>query len=134
MPAELKIRKASLLHRLLGITPGYAPAWLWSHDACLGIDILNLIGGGAVLITLILGQIYSAWIWLIGIPFIVCWLRITLDFEKRERLGRSRLRRGECVWCGRSDTPSGVDCPACHRQHGIKMERKTVESRSGAVG
>lgn len=112
-----KIAPASLLHRILRFAPGRVPAWLCSRDYCTGFDLII-----ASQITLLTGAFVASkvlhlpWLW---IPALVvlgsfAWF-VYLPFEQRERWGRARLRRGECVWCGESGVASGAECQACRR-------------------
>src|SRR5438105_10455642 len=98
------VAPGSLLHRLLRITPGYTPEWFCSRDECLGMDLLIAgevgVGFGSVLTAQCRG-----WWWLVPPALAaVVWfgLKVHIPFQDRERWGRARRRRGECVWCGQA--------------------------------
>lgn len=35
-------------------------------------------------------------------------------FADRERKARARLRRAECLWCGKPSVSAGMECSSCH--------------------
>jgi hypothetical protein len=112
---EPRVAAGSHLHRLLRITPGYAPAWLCSRNTCEGIDLLTLAPVIGFIASAALAKWASAWILVVAVPILVSWLVFAFEFSQRERWGRARRRRGECVWCGQPKTVSGVACPTCLR-------------------
>jgi len=114
--ASPKIARGSVPHRLLGFTTGYAPPWFCTRNACTGFDFLDVLAFIGFLALLLLFQFYSVWTGIVGLVPIVCWWILIGSFKNRERWGRARRRRIECVWCGRKGTPSGSDCPACQRR------------------
>jgi hypothetical protein len=108
-----RIREGSFIHRLFGVTPGYAPRWVYGRDGtwlylgCVGLFFAGMAAGRA----------YGLWVlWYVALPLGVIWLHVTGRFEDRERFGRARLHRRECVWCGHPDTAPTTDCPACGRR------------------
>ena len=115
---ELKVAPGSALHRFLRITPGYAPLWLCSGESCTGIDVLTVVAGLLVGCGVVLGLIgiHSWWWRIIGVVLGVLLLfGLHMPFGNRERCGRARRRRGECVWCGQAGVTSGRTCEACGR-------------------
>jgi hypothetical protein len=113
-----RIRQGSVLHRLFGVTPGYAPQWVYGLGC--GCDGGWIPGAGFVALVITgvtAGATYGWWVlWAVALPLVVIWIHITMRFEDRERFGRARLHRRECVWCGRPDTAPAGDCPACGRR------------------
>jgi hypothetical protein len=116
-----QVREASLLHRLFRITPGYAPEWayLGLGGGCGG-SWGGWIAGVALWGALIAGAVAGyALGWcvfpLVTVPIVAISIVVSGGFENRERFGRARLHRGECVWCGRPDTAPTSECPACGR-------------------
>ena len=114
MPSP-KFAPPSLLHRILRTAPGRAPAWLCSRNSCDGFDLLVGFEIVILLIPLVASWISGAyWPW---IPTLVTfglflWF-VHVPFADRERKGRARLNRGECIWCGTPNVPTGAECPAC---------------------
>lgn len=110
-----KRRLGSWLHRVLHITPGYASNFLLSPDSCLGFDMLVVINGILFLGISGLLHIYGIkWGWVVGLFIgLVFMIFIVVPFENRERFGRARRRRGECVWCGQMGIVSGSVCTNC---------------------
>ena len=109
-----KIAPASLLHRLLGLTPGYAPMWVCSRDSCLGIDIFAIAPTVIIIASFVLGHLLgSSWLPAVLPATIIFWIFVYLRFENRERWGRARRRRGECVWCGQAGSEPGSPCGKC---------------------
>jgi hypothetical protein len=108
----------SALHRLLRITPGYAPEWLCSRDSCTGIDLLTAVPALPFLGAAVLSKLFGWWwVWLPVLPFMLLFMRYAcLPFESRERAGRARRRRGECARCGRSGLEIGGICSGCQFQ------------------
>lgn len=111
-----KVREASLVHRLFGITPGYAPER--AYRACRGSCEPGWVEFGLVCFLTTLA--FLVW-WVLGWPGVAVQSAIVLiaavpvaRFASRERFGRARLYRGECVWCGNA-APSGSECLACGR-------------------
>src|SRR4051812_9488851 len=111
-----KVRNGSRLHWMTGITPGYAPAWFCSRNSCNGFDFLTGVTSATCIIAVPLVLIYGGWAWAVALPVIAGVIVPVERFVGRERFGRARLHRGECVWCGRPDTPPGTVCPACARR------------------
>ena len=109
-----RVREGSLLHRLTGITPGYAPAWLCSRNGCDAFDLFAVLLTVAIVAVGLIFALYREWV-CAALPFFAIGALPIERFAYRERFGRARLYRGECVWCGRPATPPGSDCPACHR-------------------
>jgi hypothetical protein len=110
-----KIAPASLLHRLLGLTPGHAPTWICSRNSCEGLDLLIFVEVIAIFGACLLGQFHGLW-WLLAVvvpAVIFFWLYLHQPFANRERWGRARRRRDECVWCGKENVEAGnggCDC------------------------
>ena len=111
--ARPKVCAGSILHRLLGVTPGYAPTWLSSRDSCNGFDLLATVQAAGFFTTIVLVWALRGWGCLLGLPLVAGCAWLASGFTDRERFGRARLFRGECVWCGRPSTPPGDCCPAC---------------------
>jgi hypothetical protein len=109
------ITEGSLLHRALRITPGYAPVWFCSRNTCAGFDLLTAIATVVIACMMFLPTHVGWWTWLICLPIATAWLVFAIPFQNRERWGRARRRRGECVWCGQADTSPDVPCPKCDR-------------------
>jgi hypothetical protein len=114
------ITEGSLLHRALRITPGYAPVWFCSRNTCAGFDLLTAIATGAIGCMIFLPTRIGWWTWWLGVPIVIACLVFGIPFQDRERWGRARRRRGECVWCGQKDTSPDVPCRKCDR---IAIER-----------
>jgi hypothetical protein len=111
-----KVREGSLVHRLFGITPGYAPER--AYRACRGS--CEPSWREFVLVCLLTGCAFLVW-WAYGWPGVAVQSAVVLitavpvaRFVSRERFGRARLYRGECVWCGNTAPPES-DCLACGR-------------------
>jgi hypothetical protein len=116
-PTVPKVREASLVHRLFGITPGYAPER--AYRACRGS--CEPRWREFVLVWAVIGFALLAW-WVaswagVGAVTAVVLVGAVLvaRFASRERFGRARLHRGECVWCGHAPATPGRDCLACGR-------------------
>lgn len=110
-----RIAEGAFLHWVLGITPGYAPVWLCSRNSCEGIDLLTPIAPAMFICMIILAVRVGLWTWLICLPLLMGCLVLVVPFESRERLGRARRRRGECVWCGWENIAPGAACSQCGR-------------------
>lgn len=65
--------------------------------------------------------IFAAWIgmWAMALMFvgIVAWSIVLGKPFDRERWGRARKRRGECVWCGMENTLPNDVCKQCGLQN-----------------
>lgn len=87
-----KVAPGSPLHRLLWLTPGYAPAWFLSRSACEGIDVLMLPVAVLVLSAGWVSKLPGwGWVWFPAIVLIVLHIRyVYMPFESRERWGRAR--------------------------------------------
>ena len=59
--ARPKVRAGSILHRLLGVTPGYAPMWLSSRDSCNGFDLLAAVQAAGFFTTIVLVWALRTW-------------------------------------------------------------------------
>ena len=110
-----ELAEGSLLHRVFGITPGYAPFWFCSRNTCAGFDLLTAIASAAIICVFFLPARGSWWTLSIGIPLAIAWLVLAIPFQNRERWGRARRRRGECVWCGQENTMPEIACSMCNR-------------------
>src|SRR4051812_7658513 len=107
-----EIATGSSLHRLLRIRPGYAPAWFCARDSCTGIDLLMGVEVGLVFASLLLGKLGGWWLVPLALAAVARFaVAVHLPFESRERWGRARRRRGECVWCGQPGASPAVACP-----------------------
>ena len=115
MTVNPDITEGSLLHRAFRITPGYAPVWLCSRNTCAGIDLLTAVGSVALGCMMFLPKHVGWWTWWISLPILIACPVFALPFQNRERWGRARRRRGECVWCGQADTNPDDPCPKCDR-------------------
>ncbi len=109
------IAEGAFLHRVFGITPGYASVWLCSRKPCEGVDLLTAIASVTIICMIVLAARVGWWMWLVCIPILIAWLVLTIPFQNRERWGRARRRRGECVWCGQENTIPGTACSKCGR-------------------
>ena len=109
------ITGGSRLHRAFRITPGYAPLWFCSRSTCAGFDLLTAVASGVIGCMVFLPTRVGWWTWSICLPIGIAWLVFAIPFQNRERLGRARRRRGECVWCGQANTNPRVPCSKCHR-------------------
>ncbi len=110
-----KVAPGSPLHRLLRLAPGSVPPWFCSRDSCTGFDLLIAVEVGLILGALLLGQFHGLW-WplAVAIPSVILfWAFVHAPFENRERWGRARRRRGECVWCGQAGVEPGSHCEGC---------------------
>ncbi len=110
-----RVDEGAFLHRVLGITPGNAPVWLCSRNPCEGIDLLTPIAPAIFICMIILAVRVGLWTWLICFPLLAGCFVLVVPFESRERLGRARRRRGECVWCGQENMAPGAACSQCGR-------------------
>jgi hypothetical protein len=112
-----KIRETSFVHGLFGVTPGHAPGWVYAC-CCGGCEgaVIMFVPAGALAAGVVAGRLYGWW-WLLVLllPPAVLWFAGMAQFGGREHSGRARLRRGECVWCGRADTAPGTVCATCGR-------------------
>lgn len=110
-----RVAPGSFLHRALKITPGFAPTSLCSQDNCGGMDLLAFLGGVIAFAGFPAAKFGFGWWWpVLGIAVAALFLsRISVPFHSRERWGRVRRRRGECVWCGAPSIPPGSDCFSC---------------------
>ena len=111
---RVKVIGGSPLHRVFGITPGFAPPWLCSHSSCGGVDV-TVAALVAVSFAAFAWGMARGWGWELGVPAVWGACYLAGAFWDRERLGRARRRRGECVWCGRADTAAGTRCTGCGR-------------------
>jgi hypothetical protein len=111
-----KIREASLVHRVFCLTPGYAPNW--AYACCGGCEggLDCVIAIGLVIAGVKAGKEYGWWILVVSVAVSVSWLDLIGRFAGRERFGRARIHRKECVWCGQTDVARGSVCPACSRR------------------
>jgi hypothetical protein len=57
----------------------------------------------------------SQGLWLaVVLPIVILFLVfVHAPFDRRERWGRARRRRGECVWCGQTGVEPGSRCDRC---------------------
>jgi hypothetical protein len=115
---EPRIAPPSLLHRRLRVTPGRVPSLICA-TTCEGFDVFVPLLGFPLffwLCNLLAGTSRWPLPWMIAIP-IVCGLGFAfyLPFQDRERFGRARRRRGECVWCGQANVASKTVCPRCEK-------------------
>ncbi len=111
-----KIKEASFIHQLFGVTPGYAPRWA---KVCIGDCIGGLFGFvyvGFFAAVLAAGKAYGWWVLAVAAPVAIVWWVLIEEFANREQFGRARLRRNECVWCGQKGVASDSICPACRRK------------------
>src|SRR5713226_5335892 len=115
MNGNPKIVEASFLHRVLRIRPGFAPLWLQSRNACDGWSLPFFLVVLAVFSMFFVVSLVGWWSLLFGAPLIFVGFKVSGSFENRERWGRARRRRGDCVWCGREETPARSVCPTCDR-------------------
>jgi hypothetical protein len=107
-----KVAPGSLLHWLLRLTPGYAPPWLCSRDQCADLDLLVVLEACLIFGTLLLAKLSGLW-WpaIVVAPSAILFAMVLhVPFQSRERWGRARRRRGECVWCGLLNVEPGGDC------------------------
>jgi hypothetical protein len=111
-----KIREASLVHRVFCLTPGHAPNW--TYACCGGCEggLDYVIAIGLVIAGVKAGKEYGWWILVVSVAVSVSWLDLIGRFAGRERFGRARIHRKECVWCGQTDVARGSVCPACSRR------------------
>ena len=109
------ITEGSLLHRACRIPPGYAPLWFCSRNTCAGFDLLTAVATAVIGCMMFLPTRVGWWTWSICLPIAIAWLVFAIPFQNRERWGRARRRRGECVWCGQANTNPGVACSRCDR-------------------
>jgi hypothetical protein len=107
--------RGSVIHRVLGIAPGAAPSWRCSPDSCQGFDLLIALEVGLIVVGVVPVPARGSW-WPVPIALAAVtlfWLCVHAPFERHERRGRARRRRGECVWCGRIGLGPGSSCPEC---------------------
>jgi hypothetical protein len=111
-----KVHEASFVHRLFRLTPGHAPDW--AYACCGGCEggVVMFAAVGLVVAAIAAGKAYGWW-WAVAVavPAAVGWLVVMGRFADRERFGRARVHRGECVWCGQPGVPPGSACPGCCR-------------------
>ena|ERR1700733_1321181 len=106
----------SLLHRWLRLTPGYAPKLVLAGGICNGFNLLSFLE-----VVIVLGA-YMAWsklgLWwlpMLLLPAaVLAFIFLDYPFEQRERWGRARRRREECVWCGNAGVKPGILCQKCN--------------------
>ena len=111
--SSARVRPGSVLHRLTGVTPGYAPGWVCSRNSCDGFDLFAVINCCGLISLLALGLFVSDWSCAVTVPVCAAVFLLLEGFSDRERFGRARLYRGECVWCGRTQTLPRSNCPNC---------------------
>lgn len=71
-----KTASRSLVHGMLRITPGYAPAWLFSPDCCVGLDLLCMVSAILFLGSLWLGKALDipwAWVSMLALSLLYVW-------------------------------------------------------------
>jgi hypothetical protein len=92
----------------------------------MGIDLVFIVEAGAVFATLMLGKTLGWWLPAAIIPVVIYFFAfVHMPFQNRERWGRARRRRGECVWCGKEDIELGTRCCNC----GATAERGGLPDR-----
>lgn len=108
------VAPGSSLHRMMGLTPGYAPVWLCGRSRCIGLDIPSMVPG-ALFLAACAASRWWAWLSFLALT-ILYWALVYEPFAGREQWGRARRRRGECVWCGQDGVASYSVCAACGRR------------------
>ena len=110
------VLQPSPLHRWLGLTPGDTPSWVCAKSSCTGFDIFVFVEVALIGVSYIECALFgsSGW-WIVAAIVAATAVAVTLDgpFEKKERLARARLRRGECRWCGHRGMTPGLACGEC---------------------
>jgi hypothetical protein len=81
----------------------------------MGIDVVGLGEVFLFLASLPLAKLPGGWLLALGSITLIAafFIFVHMPFDNRERLGRARRRRGECVWCGQADVYIGDRCPTC---------------------
>jgi hypothetical protein len=108
-----KITPASILHRLLRVTPGSVPNWI-TACSCEGWSLFIVLEIIFLFVALAAWTRLSPWISLVLIAAIGAFaFLLEMPFEERELFGRARRRRRECVRCGRPDVAAQSPCSTC---------------------
>ena len=84
----------SVLHILLRIQAGRAPAWLLSQSECGGFDVLTGCGVGSIFVILLLIEAQGgAFLAAVSVlPLFVCFLLVYIPFAMKEYRARRRIR------------------------------------------
>lgn len=103
----------SPLHRLLRIAPGHAPHVLCCTRECSGFDLIRALEFALIAVALFLYQWHSTVAAIAATLTFVIIATLHEQFCSKERLARSRIRRGECVACGNKPGAGDAACSNC---------------------
>lgn len=92
-------RNRSLLHRILGITPGKAPKYLCSRNNCSGFDAISALESFLLVLAFAIWKFTQSYSLSLFVVFLLIGFVFCLDvpFRSCERKFRARIRRGECM-------------------------------------